>query len=83
MLEAEDDELFRRLTRLTATAKTITRSDRRVILSLESDLRLLRKALLARSDALSATMRTAGAGSRAVSAYSRVASLASGRSNHK
>lgn len=78
-----DDELFHRLTRLVADAKANARRDRRVILSLQSDLRMLRKALLQRRDALSETMRKAGAGSKAVSAYSRVAAMAGGRSLHK
>lgn len=73
-----DEELFRRLDRLVATAKTIQRRDRRLILSLESDLRALRAALRLRSEALVQKLNVAGTGSRAVAAYSRVASLRSG-----
>jgi hypothetical protein len=70
-----DDELFRRLDRLMAMAKTIRRQDRRLVLSLESDLRALRTALHLRSDALVQRLNIAGTGSKAVAAYSRIASL--------
>jgi hypothetical protein len=70
-----DDELFRRLDRLMAMAKTIRRQDRRLVLSLESDLRAHRTALHLRSDALVQRLNIAGAGSKAVAAYSRIASL--------
>jgi hypothetical protein len=76
--EKQDDELFGRLDRLLAAAKTIRRRDRRLILSLESDLRALRTALHLRSDALVQRLNIAGAGSKAVAAYSRIASLRPG-----
>ena len=76
--ENHDDELFRRLERLMAMAKTIRRRDRRLVLSLESDLRVLRTALHLRSDALVQRLNIAGAGSKAVAAYSRIASLRPG-----
>jgi hypothetical protein len=76
--ENHDDELFRRLDRLMAMAKTIRRRDRRLVLSLESDLRALRTALYLRSDALVQRLNIAGAGSKAVAAYSRIASLRPG-----
>lgn len=70
-----DDELFRRLDRLMAMAKTIRGQDRRLVLSLESDLRALRTALHLRSDALVQRLNIAGTGSKAVAAYCRIASL--------
>lgn len=76
--ENHDEELFRRLDRLIAAAKTIRRRDRRLILSLESDLRVLRTALHLRSDALVQRLNIAGTGSKAVAAYSRIASLRPG-----
>jgi hypothetical protein len=76
--ENHDDELFRRLDRLMAMAKTIRRRDRRLVLSLENDLRALRTALHLRSDALMQKLSSAGAGSKAVAAYSRIACLRPG-----
>lgn len=76
--ENHDDELFRRLDRLMAMAKTIRRRDRRLVLSLENDLRALRTALHLRSDALVQRLNIAGAGSKAVAAYSRIACLRPG-----
>jgi len=73
----DEDELFRRLRRLVASSKTAHHYDRRMILSLENDLMMLRKVLVSRSDALLQKIAIAGAGSKAVTAYSRVASLAS------
>lgn len=73
--ENHDDELFRRLDRLMAMAKTIHRRDRRLVLSLESDLRALRTALHLRRDALVQRLNIAGTGSKASAAYSRIASL--------
>jgi hypothetical protein len=72
---ANEDELFRRLRRLVASSKTAHRHDRRVILALENDLMVLRQALMSRSDALLQKIAIAGTGSKAVTAYSRVASL--------
>jgi hypothetical protein len=76
----DDDALLGRLDRLVAMAKTIRqpsqRQDRRLILALENDLRMLRTALGSRKDALAQKLNSAGAGSRAMSAYSRTASLA-------
>lgn len=76
--ENHDDELFGRLDRLMAAAKTIRRRDRRLVLSLESDLRALRTALHLRRDTLVQRLNSAGAGSKAVAAYSRTASLRPG-----
>jgi len=76
--ENHDDELFRRLDRLMAMAKNIQRRDWRLVLSLENDLRALRTALHLRSDALVQRLNIAGAGSKAVAAYSRTASLRPG-----
>ena len=73
--ERQDEELFGRLDRLVATAKTLRGRDRRLILSLESDLRALRAALHLRGDALAQQLNLAGAGSKAAVAYSRIASL--------
>jgi hypothetical protein len=73
--ENHDDELFRRLDRLMAMAKTIRRRDRRLVLSLESDLLALRAALHLRRDALMQKLNIAGTGSKASAAYSRIASL--------
>ncbi|UPJ46389.1 hypothetical protein IVB30_23890 [Bradyrhizobium sp. 200] len=75
--ENHDDELLRRLDRLMATARTIRRRDRRLVLSLESDLRALRTALHLRSDALLQKLNIAGTSSKASAAYSRIASLRS------
>ncbi|XSC47395.1 hypothetical protein ACF1BQ_018975 [Bradyrhizobium sp. RDT10] len=75
--ENHDDELFRRLDRLMAMAKMMRR-DRRLVLSLENDLRALRTALQFRRDALVQRLNIAGAGSKAVAAYSRIACLRSG-----
>jgi hypothetical protein len=71
----EDDVLLGRLNHLVARSRTIRSHDRRLVLSLESDLRALRAALHARSDALAQKMSMAGARSQAVSAYSRIAFL--------
>ena len=76
--ERHDEELFDRLDRLVATAKTIHRRDRRLVLSLESDLRALRTALQLRSDALVQRLNIAATRSKAAAAYSRVASLRPG-----
>ena len=76
--ENHDDELFRRLDRLMAIAKTIRRRDRRLVLSLESDLRALRTALYLRRDAVVQRLNITGAGSKAIAAYSRIAALRPG-----
>lgn len=76
MDDADEDELLRRLRRLVANSKTAHRYDRRVVLSLQNDLVMLRQALINRRDALLQKIAIAGAGSKAVTAYSRVASLA-------
>lgn len=76
--DRQDDELFRRLDRLLATAKTVRRDDRRQILALESDLQALRTALRLRSDALVQRLNIAGAGGKAVAAYFRTASFRPG-----
>lgn len=76
MDNVDEDELLRRLRRLVASSKTVHRHDRRVILSLQNDLTMLRQVLVNRKDALLQKIAIAGAGSKAVTAYSRVASLA-------
>lgn len=76
--ENHDDELFRRLDHLMAMAKTIRRRDRRLVLSLENDLRALRTALHLRRDVLVQRLNIAGAGSKAAAAYSRIAALKPG-----
>ena len=76
--ENHDEELFGRLDRLIAAAKTIRRRDRRLVLSLESDLQALRTALHLRRDALVQKLNIAGTGSKAAAAYSRIASLRPG-----
>lgn len=82
-MDGDDDELFRKLRRLVAAARSVPRSNRRAILSLESDLRTLRTALTTRSNLLSQRLATAGAGNKAVTAYARTASLADGRPSYK
>lgn len=73
--DGHDEELFRRLDRLLAEAKTIRRRDRRLVLSLASDLQALRAALRLRSDALAQRLNIAGTGGKAAAAYYRIASL--------
>lgn len=76
--DSQDDVLFRRLERLLATAQTVRRDDRRLVLALESELQALRTALRLRSDALVQKLNIAGTGGKAVAAYSRTACLKPG-----
>jgi hypothetical protein len=71
-----DEQLLRRLRRIVVAARAIgPGGDRRRVLALESDLRLVRAALNRRCGMLVDKMNEAGAQLRAVSAYARCASL--------
>lgn len=72
---ADDKELFTRLDRLLSAARLIRGGERRLILSLESDIRRVRAALSARGEALAQELRTLNARSQAASAYGRIASM--------
>jgi hypothetical protein len=72
----DDEPLLQRLESLRAAAQRIRTGDRRLILALRNDIHLLRAALHRRSDELAGELRLAGTKSRAVSAYSRTATLA-------
>lgn len=76
--EELDEQLLRRLDRLTATVKTIRERDRRLVLSLADELRTLLAALQARSDALAQKLSVARSGGKAIAAYARTAFLGSG-----
>ncbi|MGP9814338.1 hypothetical protein ACTZWT_22740 [Rhodopseudomonas sp. NSM] len=79
----DDNELFTRLDRLLTAAKLIRGGERRLILSLESDIRRVRAALSARCEALAQDMRTLNARSNAASAYGRTASIGRGAPHRK
>ena len=77
MLEnGNDDKLFGRLRRLVESAKTAHLRDRRSILSLEADIRMLRAELNGRCAALTEQMNHAGRRATALNAYARTVSLA-------
>jgi hypothetical protein len=76
--DADKDVLFARLDRLVAASRTVKPGNRRLVLALEADLRAIRTALDARRDGLAQKLKTAGARSMAVSAYSRIAFLGRG-----
>jgi hypothetical protein len=69
----EDDDLLNGLERLLIAARTIEHRDRRLILGLESDLRILLSKVQGRRDELARNLNAAGARSEAVNAYSRMA----------
>jgi hypothetical protein len=77
MLDRESDEqLFHRLRRIVMAAKAVgPGGDRRRVLALENDLRLVRAVLNQRCGLLVQNMNEAGAQLNAVSAYARCASL--------
>jgi hypothetical protein len=77
MLDRDSDEyLLAQLSRISAAACKLTdRDDRRHILALESDLRLIRATLTARCDALAEKMNAASAQANAATAYARCATL--------
>jgi hypothetical protein len=71
-----DEQLFRQLRRIVMAAKAMRPGvDRRRLLALESDLRLVRAVLNGRCGLLVQRMNEAGAQLNAVSAYARCASL--------
>jgi hypothetical protein len=72
--ETDHDALFRRLDRLVAATRAPLR-DRRLMLSLQADLRALRAALCTGRDGVAHRLNLAGTRSNAASAYSRIAFL--------
>lgn len=77
MSERDDDEhLFSKLRRIAMSVKTATPlDDRRRLLAMEADLRLLRDDLNRRCGLLARKMNQAGAQFNAASAYARCALL--------
>ena len=77
MPDSDDaEQLFSRLRRIALSVKTATRlDDRRRLLALEVDLRLVRDGLSQRCGLLAKKMNEAGTHLNAVSAYARCASL--------
>lgn len=77
MSDSDDGEhLFSRLRRIVMSVKTATPlDDRRRLLAMEADLRLVRDDLNQRCGLLARKMSQAGAQLNAVSAYARCASL--------
>jgi hypothetical protein len=73
-----DHALLGRLRHLIHAARTMHQRDRRSVLALEADIRILRGALSARCDALTERMRAAGTRTAAISAYARIGSIARG-----
>ncbi|ABD05477.1 hypothetical protein RPB_0766 [Rhodopseudomonas palustris HaA2] len=74
----KDDELFVRLDRLVTAARILRGAERRLILSLESDIRRVRAGLSGRCEELAHELRTLNTRSRAASAYGRTASMGRG-----
>ena len=77
MPDSDDDEqLFSRLRRIAMSVKTATPlDDRRRLLAMEAELRLVRDGLNQRCGLLARKMSQAGAQLNAVSAYARCALL--------
>lgn len=73
-----EDELFGRLRRLAAEARTSRHRDRRVLLSLQHDIRAIRAALTEKRDAVSERLKASGQRISAITAYARTASIARG-----
>jgi hypothetical protein len=73
-----EDELIRRLHRLVAEVKANRHRDRRILLSMQSDIRTLRNALHEKCNALSEQMKASGRRVSAISAYARTASITRG-----
>ncbi|MET0968271.1 MAG: hypothetical protein ABWY18_03640 [Tardiphaga sp.] len=78
----QDDALFGRLRHLVQAAKTMQRRDRRSVLALEADIRMVRGELNARCRMLTEQMRAASTRTAAISAYARIGRMASGP-NHR
>jgi hypothetical protein len=79
----EDHELFARLERLLTSARLLHGRERRLILSIESDIRRVRAALNARCEALAKDLRKLNARNQAASAYVRTASMGRVTPPHK
>ena len=76
----QDDALFGRLRRMIASATTAHQRDRRNVLSLECDIRMLRAELNQRCAVLTEQMKEVGTRTTAINAYARTGSLACGAS---
>jgi len=80
---ADDHELFARLDRLLTAARLLRGRERRLILSVESDIQRVRAALNARCEVLAKELRTLDARNQAASAYVRTASMGRGTPQRK
>ena len=80
---ADDHELFSRLDRLLTAARLLRGRERRLILSIESDIRRVRAALNTRCEDLAKELRTLNARNQAAGAYFRAASMGRGTPQRK
>lgn len=74
----KDDALFGRLRHLVQAAKTMQQRDRRRVLALAADIRLVRGQLAERRQMLNEQMRAASTRTTAISAYARTGSMTPG-----